>query len=233
MAPNRLTHYPLCPHSRSIRLLLAELRLDHEEALEPPWAWRREFLALNPGGNLPVLELANHMVLCGTYPITEYLAEEADALAPDIPVPPLFPGDSEARAEIRRLVDWFHVKCHSEVTRGLIYEKHYARAAGVARHTPDTEVLHAAYRNLKQHLRYIGFLTDYRRWLAGDDMSFADLAAAGHVSCLDYLDVIDWDQHPSAKEWYMRLKSRRSFRGVLDDRLSGLSPPTHYGDPDF
>ena len=28
-------------------------------------------------------------------------------------------------------------------------------------------------------MRYIGFLCDYRRWLAGDEMSFADLAAAG------------------------------------------------------
>ena len=62
MAPNRLTHFPLCPHSRSIRLLLGELRLAYEERIEPPWLWRREFLALNPAGSLPVLELANHRV---------------------------------------------------------------------------------------------------------------------------------------------------------------------------
>ena len=233
MAPNRLTHFPLCPHSRSIRLLLGELRLAYEEQIEPPWLWRREFLALNPAGSLPVLELENHMVLCGTYPIAEYLAEEADVLAPDIDEPPLFPGDSEMRAEIRRLVDWFHLKCHREVTQDLIYEKHHARAAGVAGHSPNSDVLIATTRNLKQHLRYIGFLTDYRRWLAGDAMSFADLAAAGHVSCLDYLGVINWDLHPSAREWYMRLKSRRSFAGILDDRLPGLAPPPHYDDPDF
>ena len=64
-------------------------------------------------------------------------------------------------------------------------------------------------------------------------MSFADLAAAGHVSCLDYLGVIDWDLHASARDWYMRLKSRRAFAGILDDRLPGLSPPPHYDDPDF
>ena len=233
MALNRLTHFPLCPHSRSIRLLLAELRLPHDEIIEAPWKWRREFLALNPAGTLPVLELQNHMVLCGTYPITEYLAEEADGLAPEIDRPPLFPGDSESRAEIRRLVDWFHLKCHQEVTRDLLYEKHHARAAGITGHTPNSDVLIASNRNLKQHLRYIGFLTDYRRWLAGDLMSFADLAAAGHISCLDYLGAIDWDQHPSAREWYMRLKSRRAFTRLLDDRVPGLSPPAHYDDPDF
>jgi glutathione S-transferase len=228
---NRLTHFPLCPHSRSIRAVLGELRIEHELQVELPWAWRKAFLAMNPGGNLPVLELQNHMILCGAYPISEYLAEEqreADAVEP-----PLFPGDIEERAEARRLVDWFHIKCHSEVTRDLLYEKHYARAAAVTGHSPDSEVLIATTQNLKQHMRYIGFLTDYRRWLAGDEMSFADFAAAGHVSCLDYLGVIDWDKYPSARDWYVRIKSRRSFQGILDDRVPGLAPPQHYDDPDF
>ena len=82
-------------------------------------------------------------------------------------------------------------------------------------------------------MRYIGFLVDYRRWLAGDEMSFADLAAAAHVSCLDYLGVISWDNFPSARTWYMRMKSRKSFRGILEDRIPGLAAPPHYPDPDF
>lgn len=229
----RLTHFPLCPHSRSIRLVLAEMQVAHTLQVELPWAWRKAFLAMNPGGNLPVLELDNHMVLCGTYPISEYLAEEYSEHRSDGPPAPLFPGDIEERAEARRLVDWFHTKCHREVTRDLLYEKHYARAAGIRGHSPDSEVLIATIQNLKQHMRYIGFLTDYRRWLAGDEMSFADLAAAGHVSCLDYLGVIDWDKYPSARDWYVRIKSRRSFQGILDDRVPGLAPPNYYADPDF
>lgn len=235
---NRLTHFPLCPHSRSIRLVLNEMQIVHELQVELPWAWRKAFLAMNPGGNLPVLELDNHMVLCGTYPITEYLAEESlevigGGARAGSGEAPLFPGDIESRAEIRRLVDWFHIKCHREVTRDLLYEKHYARAARIRGHSPDSEVLIATAQNLKQHMRYIGFLSDYRRWLAGDEMSFADLAAAGHISCLDYLGVIDWDRYPSARDWYVRIKSRRSFQGILDDRVPGLAPPDYYADPDF
>lgn len=236
---NRLTHFPLCPFSRSIRLVLDELRLPYELQVELPWAWRKEFLAKNPGGNLPVLELDNHMVLCGTYPITEYLAEDfgddgsASQSAPASGEVPLFPGDIEMKAEIRRLIDWFHIKCNREVTQDLLYEKLYARAAGVKGHAPDSEVLIATTQNLKQHMRYIGFLTDYRRWLAGDELSYADLAAAGHISCLDYLGVIDWDRYASARDWYARLKSRRSFIGILEDRVPGLAPPDYYADPDF
>ena len=135
---NRLTHFPLCPHSRSIRLVLDELQIPHEMQVELPWAWRREFLAMNPAGNLPVLQLDNHMVLCGAYSISEYLAEEYTVHPVDGRSVPLFPGDIETRAEVRRLVDWFHVKCHAEVTRDLLYEKHYARAAKVPGHTPPT-----------------------------------------------------------------------------------------------
>ena len=71
----RLTHYPLCPHSRSIRLVLGELRLEFELNHEEPWAWRQSFLSLNPSGALPVLEIDDVLVLCGTYAISEYLSE--------------------------------------------------------------------------------------------------------------------------------------------------------------
>ena len=133
-------------------------------------------------------------------------------------------------AELRVVLEPLFLELPTEGGDRLIVE---LGAAGVAGHSPNSDVLIATTRNLKQHLRYIGFLTDYRRWLAGDAMSFADLAAAGHVSCLDYLGVINWDLHPSTRDWYMRLKSRRSFAGILDDRLPGLSPPPHYDDPDF
>ncbi len=231
---NRLTHFPLCPHSRSIRLALGELKIAHESNIELPWAWRKEFLGLNPAGNLPVLELENHIVLAGTYPISEYLDEVHGANATSGNARfALFPGDSEFRAEARRLTDWFHNKCHIEVTRDLLYERYYASAGAARNHTPDSSVLIAAAEDLRQHLRYIGFLTDHRRWLAGDEMSFADFAAAGHVSSLDYLGAIDWSRYPSARDWYMRLKSRRAFQPILDDRVPGLAPPPYYADPDF
>jgi len=38
----------------------------------------------------------------------------------------------------------------------------------------------AARANLQHHMSYIAFLADQRRWLAGDQASFADLAAAAH-----------------------------------------------------
>ncbi|MEO9191679.1 MAG: glutathione S-transferase family protein, partial [Acetobacteraceae bacterium] len=69
--------------------------------------------------------------------------------------------------------------------------------------------------------------------LAGASISLADFAAAAHFSALDYIGDVDWTVAPAAKEWYARMKSRPSFRGVLADRVPGVTPPEHYADLDF
>jgi glutathione S-transferase len=229
----QLTHYPLCPHSRSIRLALGELRLDAALVEEKPWTWRPEFLSVNPAGDLPVLDTGSGTPICGAYAISEYLADIRADHTGDGHGPPLFPGDPDERAEVRRLVAWFHNKCDREVTREFLYEKYYAQASGQGRHAPDSENLRALTSNLRYHLRYVGFLADHRRWLAGEELSFADLAAAGHLSVLDYLGLIAWDDHPAARSWYVRMKSRPAFQPLLADHLPGWTPPTHYSDLDF
>lgn len=228
-----LFHYRLCPASRAIRIVLAELAIEAELIEEKPWEWRPEFLALNPSGELPVLQFDDGVLVCGAYAISEYLAEEIIEHPVDGRTVPLFPGNSEERAEVRRLVDWFHRKLNREVVRDLLHEKLYGRILGQSSHGPDLEVLRAVRANLRYHLKYIGFLSDHRRWLAGDEMSFADIAAAAHLSAVDYFGEIPWEDHPVAKAWYARIKSRRSFRAILADRVAGFPPPPHYEDLDF
>lgn len=230
----RLTQFNLCPFSRSIRLALAEMEIHFDLAEEMPWAWRPAFLALNPAGDLPVLELGDGLIVSGAYAISEYLGETVRRSNPDERVCDLFPGSDEDRAEVRRLVDWFHRKFDAEVTRDLLREKVEARLRPERSSSrPDPELMRALRANLRYHMSYVGYLADQRRWLAGDEMSFADLAAAGHLSCLDYLDEVPWDSYPAARDWYVRLKSRPSFRPLLAARLAGIAPPAHYGNLDF
>jgi glutathione S-transferase len=227
----RLTQFRMCPHSRSIRLALGELGIECETAEERPWEWRPTFLELNPAGNLPVLETDEGAIVAGAYAISEYLAETVDTGGLTAA---LFPGDARARAEVRRLVDWFHVKMDVEVTGELLREKLYPRMQGtIGGHTPDLALVRSIKANLRHHLAYIDHLADQHTWLAGDEMSFADLAAAAHLSCIDYLDEVPWEAHTIAKDWYAKIKSRPSFRALLADRVPGLPPPMHYGDLDF
>jgi glutathione S-transferase len=225
-----LLHSPLCPFSRSIRLALAECGLEADLVEERPWEWREEFLALNPAGTLPVLITDEREPIVGAYAISEYLGDTVDerdnrAFRP-------FPGDEADRAEIRRLVDWFHRKFYDEVTSYLVEEKVFSRY-GSRSASPDMEAMRAGHENLRHHLSYVGHLAETRSWLAGDVMSFADLAGAAHLSALDYLGAVAWEEHEPAKNWYALLKSRPSFRPLLQDRVAGFTPSETYADLDF
>ena len=80
------------------------------------------------------------------------------------------------------------------------------------------------------HLDYLGWLLDQRRWLAGNNLSLADFAAAAHLSSLDYISDVDWNQFAAVREWYARIKSRPAFRSLLADAVPGFLPPEHYAD---
>ncbi len=225
-----LFHYPLDAFSRSIRLALAECGVEAELAEEKPWEWRRGFLELNPAGTLPVLVTDEPGPISDTDAISEYLADTIDERDPR--GFQLFPGDPLARAEARRLVDWFHRKFHDEVTSYLVEEKVFRRF-GPQSSSPNMEAMRAGHDNLRYHLTYIGHLADTRSWLAGEALSFADLAAAAHLSVLDYLGEVPWEEHEAAKNWYALLKSRPSFRPLLQDRVAGFTASETYADLDF
>ena len=82
-------------------------------------------------------------------------------------------------------------------------------------------------------MRYLDWLTGSRDWLAGNTMSYADFAAAGALSALDYLGEVDWRETANARDWYQRVKSRPSMRPILADRISRITPVSHYADLDF
>ena len=233
--PPRLTQFRLCPRSRSVRLALAEYGHDVTLLDENPLQWRKGFLAKNPAGEMPVLEYDNGLTLCGAYSISEFIAEEArpGSTVMSAGPPSLLPGNREDRAEVRRLIDWYHGKFDREVTRELLIEKVYSSMGPSGGTAPDPEILRAARSNLRYHLSYTGYLANSRRWLAGDDLSFADFAAAAHISTVDYLGEMPWDEYPAVKNWYQRMKSRPSFRTLLADRIPGSPPPVAYTDLDF
>jgi glutathione S-transferase len=219
-----LYHLWLSPYSRKVRVALTEKKLDFEMKLERVWERRPEFLALNPAGKVPVLVDEDGITIADSYAICEYLEEV-------YPSPGLIGRTVGARAETRRLVGWFDDKFAREVTRNIVGEKVNKRFLKLGE--PDSEAIRAGSENIHYHLDYIAYLAERRNWLAGDEFSLADIAAAGHLSVVDYLGDVPWAGHEGAKEWYARVKSRPSFRPLLSDHIPGLPPPKHYADPDF
>ncbi len=219
-----LYHLWLDPHARKVRIVLAEKKLEFQMVVEQVWERRREFLALNPAGEVPVLVEPDNTVLADSAAICEYLEEHS-------PEPNLLGRKPYERAEVRRLVAWFDRKFNTEVTELLVQEKVMKRFLGLGE--PDSRTIRAAQHNIHTHLDYIAFLTDRRHWLAGEDMTLADIAAAAHISAIDYLGDVPWNDHKSAKHWYARIKSRPSLRPILADSIPGLPAPKHYANLDF
>jgi len=147
----------------------------------------------------------------------------------------LLPHEPGLRVEVRRLMSWFNDKFFAEVSGPLTAERFYKRhlTAEAGGGAPDTEVIRAARSNIRYHMAYIGWLVRARDWLAGDRMTYADLAAAAHLSAADYLGDVPWNEDEAARSWYARVKSRPSFRPILAETLAGIPPSKTYADLDF
>lgn len=219
----RLYHLWLDPFSRKVRLFLAEKNLPFELKIEKIWERRDDFLMLNPAGEVPVFVDLDGTTLASSYVICEYLEELH-------PQPNLLGHTPLERAETRRLVAWFDNKFDREVTKNIVGEKIQKR---FQRAEPNGAAIRAGLANIHHHLDYIGFLAERRRFLAGDAISLADLTAAAHLSAIDYIGDVPWDAHPAAKSWYARIKSRPSFRPLLEEDVPGLMVAEHYANADF
>lgn len=219
-----LYHLWLHPFSRKVRVVLAEKNLEFEEKIEKIWERRTDFLAMNPAGDVPVLVENDGTVLSNSQVICEYLEEV-------YPENNLLGSDALHKAETRRMVAWFDYKFNREVTENLIGEKLMKPMLKLGE--PHAPAIRAGNANIHYHLDYIGFLTEKRNWLAGDDFSLADIAAASHLSAIDYIGDVPWEEHQSAQEWYARVKSRPSFKALLEDKVPGFKPANHYENVDF
>lgn len=207
--------------------------------LEKYWEKRDVFLKLNKSGSVPFLvkkatdeeieDGKNHTLLSGVNAISEFLEDKFSKM-------PLIFGTPEDKSEIRRMVDWVNIKFYNEVVGYILNEKiiNFFKNKDI----PDPSIIALASKNLSTHLDYFGYLIGKNGWLASSKISLADITLAAHISTLDYLGVIHWVKMDSQnkenlKEWYRLIKSRPSFRQILQDVVPGFDASNYYRDLDF
>lgn len=222
----RLYHWPLDPAGRMVRLVLTEKGEPFEAVVSPAWMPDKAVAAIAPGAVAPAIVSSSEVAAfaaSGTRAICEHLEEVR-------PVPSLLPDDLSERAEARRLWAWIEAGME-EVTDQLLTERvvQWSRRD----RQPDSDRLRRGAHALRGRLTFLNALADQRHYLAGRQLSLADLAAAAHLSAYDYFGDIEWGSVPELKGWYMRIKSRPSFRPLLADRLEATRPAAHYGELDF
>jgi len=212
----RLTHILMSPVCRLVRLALGEKRIAAEFET-----------ASDPTAHLPVLTDDDGASVTGLWAVIDYI----EGVYPD---PPLVPGEPDARSEALRLLDWTMTKFAEEVTRRILFEKaSRVHTGSLSRQSPSMETIRQGRAALKECLVMLGALAEERGFMASREMTLADLALAAHLSALDYYGEMPWMEHPAIAEWYMRIKSRPSFRSLLLDRVPGQPPALHYAELDF
>ena len=218
-----LVHSSISPHSRKVRILMAEKKMLFVLKEEIPWALSKDIMKINPAGELPVF-IYDGNIISGNYAITEFLEETYSQNR-------MISGSNKDRAEIRRLIDWFDNKFYREVYQYIAGEKIYNRFA--LHQPPESKRIKAGINNLRFHLEYIDWIVERNNYLVGSDFSLADISAAAQLSIIDYLGDVPWEDYKNAKLWYSKIKSRPSFKEILNDRIKGIYPSNHYTDLDF
>lgn len=218
-----LIHHSTSPQSRKARLIMAEKKMLFVLQEEEPWNLSERTKQINPAQDLPILVFDGN-VISGNYAITEYLEESN-------PQYKLLPDTPKERADVRKIMEWFDTKFHNEVYKYIVAEKVIKRFH--LKEAPNSKILKAGLNNLKYHMEYVEFLSDRYKYLAGNELTLADLTVAAHLSILDYLGDIPWDEYKNAKLWYAKIKSRPSFRDILKDNIRGIHPSSNYTNLDF
>ena len=144
------------------------------------------------------------------------------------------PTEAGERVEVRRLMSWFNDKFFDEVSGPLVTERVYKRFIPVdraaVRPIPRPCVPREQYQVPSGLYRLAGA---HRDWLTGDSLTYADLAAAAHLSRPIIWAMCRGTKTRAAKAWYARIKSRPSFRTLLTETLPGLPPSPSYANLDF
>ena len=218
-----LVHSNILPQCRKIRILMAEKKILFVLKDENPWQLSKDIMRVNPAGELPIF-IFDGNVIAGNYAISEFLEETYTQNR-------LITGNNKQRAEIRRLTDWFDNKFQREVFQYIVGEKIYKRFS--MHQPPEAKRVKTGSNNLRFHLEYIDWLAEHNGYLAENGFSMADISAAAQLSIIDYLGDVPWENYANAKLWYSKVKSRQSFKEILNDRIKGIYPSNHYTDLDF
>ncbi len=203
----------LSPFAARVRMALAFKNVDDWQSLTPPGGLKSpEYLAINPAGRIPVLELESGYLL----PESEIILEYIEDLYPD---PSLRPKDLEMRARARvlaRIAD-FHVAEHMRPLFGQL--------SATER---DLTLIKTSFAAIGDGLNYLNVQLRPGPWAVGTKMSTADCALVPILYFVEMLAGIfkvdnvfgDYDR---VSAYWQNIKTQPLCVKTLDEITKGLA----------
>ena len=197
----KLYMHPASTTSRPIVLFAAEEGIALEQQVVDLMTGanqKPDFLAINPKGQVPVLEDGSFR-LAESSAILKYMAEKCGSAA--------YPKDLQARARVNEAMDWFNTSFYRSFGYGLCYTQvfeHYKLPDAAAQKL----VIEAAVPRACQNLRVLNdhMLGGSKPYLCGDAITIADYFASGLLSLGEVIGCTFTD-YPNVQRWYGRMKS--------------------------
>ena len=198
------------PSPRRVRIFLAEkgievervmVDLKRDEQLADP------YLAINPRGAVPALELDSGEVICESAAICRYF----EALQPE---PPLF---GRAPEEVGRIESWTR-RIENDGYTAAVYAFRNERPGFAGRAAPGkwpeiAQIPELAARGLVMWEAFAealeGRLAD-REWIAGDSYSFADITGLITIDFARAAKLALPEPSPNIRRWHAAASARPS-----------------------
>lgn len=154
-----------------------------------------DFLAINPNAKVPAIEDDGFM-LWESNAIMRYLAEKHGASS-------WWPKEPGARAQVDQWLDWTQTRLGPEAGK-IMFNTFFAGDAG------DQQAIESAKKWLEKILPVMDSTLSKSKYLCGDALTLADLAAVTNIA---YLEMCKYDlsAYPHVNKWYEAIKQRPSF----------------------
>jgi len=205
----RLFDFNRAPNPRRVRIFLAEKGV--EIPLVPVNLYRHEqrsaaFLAINPGGTVPVLELDDGTRLTECLAICRYL----EHLHPE---PRLFGGSPRQEALVLMwagIVDQEGLAAAAEALRNLSPGFRDHALPGPVPHAQLPALAQRGLQRLESFFDRVEARLATSAHLAGDAYSYADISLLVTVDFAGWVDVVPMRTRPALARWHARVSARPS-----------------------
>jgi len=205
----RLFDFDRAPNPRRVRIFLAEKRLDvprvnvnlfRLEQLSP------EFLAINPGGTVPVLETDDGTYLSECVAICRYL----ESLQPEPRLLGSNPREEALTLMWANIVENDGLFAIAEVLRNLSpgFKDHVL--PGPVPYPQIPALVGRGRQRTEQFFDRVEQQLLKNPHLAGGGFSFADISLLVAVDFAGWVDIVPTEGRPALGRWYERVAARRS-----------------------
>ena len=197
----KIHDFPFAPNPRKLRTYLGEKGIEVPfQIVNLPEGEQKtpEFLAMNPFGNVPVLELDDGSTLTESLTIIEYFEE----LFPDPPMIGTTPLERARTRRIERIID----------TGILARVGRYVHAANspLPGRKPNPAMAQAMLDELPEPLGVVDAEVGERPFVAGDRPTIADCTLFAAFSFAGFRGLDLGENHPNLARWYAEFSERPS-----------------------